>query len=129
LAGYQELHAAAGRTAWAPASAAARPALRGPLWDAAWRAEEEAQVAFLGCLFGDLLHPVSLDAAWLRWNGSVVERLARAVYDEQAFDRLPVLADALEEAGCSDARLLGHLRSPGPHARGCFVVDAILGKS
>ena len=54
--------------------------------------------------------------------------LATAIYDDKAFDRLPILADALEEAGCTDAELLGHLRSPGPHARGCWVVDLLLGK-
>jgi hypothetical protein len=52
-----------------------------------------------------------------------------AIYDERAFDRLPVLADALEDAGCADADLLGHLRGPGPHVRGCWAVDLILGKS
>jgi hypothetical protein len=44
-------------------------------------------------------------------------------------DRLAVLADALEEAGCADALLLAHLRSPGPHVRGCFALDAVRGKS
>jgi hypothetical protein len=46
-----------------------------------------------------------------------------------AFDRLPVLADALEEAGCTNADILDHLRGPGPHARGCWAVDLLLGKS
>jgi hypothetical protein len=61
--------------------------------------------------------------------------MASAIYEERSlpeetFDpaRLAVLADALDEAGCSDAELLGHLRGPGPHVRGCFAVDAVLGK-
>jgi hypothetical protein len=79
-------------------------------------------------VFGPLpFRPVAPDPAWLAWRGGTVPRLARAAYDDRAFDRLPVLADALEEAGCDDADILGHLRGPGPHARGCWVVDALLG--
>jgi hypothetical protein len=62
------------------------------------------------------------------WKGGIVVRLAQAIYDERAFDRLPVLADALEEAGCTDADLLAHCRQPGEHVRGCWVVDLLLGK-
>jgi hypothetical protein len=79
----------------------------------------------------DLLNPfrpVSLDPAWLAWNDGTVVRLAQAIYDGRAFDRLPVLADALEDAGCTDAGILGHLRGPGPHVRGCWAVDLLLGK-
>jgi hypothetical protein len=65
----------------------------------------------------------------LAWNGGTVQRLAQAIYEEEAFERLPILADALEDAGCDDYLLLSHMRGPGPHARGCFVLDAILGKS
>jgi hypothetical protein len=72
---------------------------------------------------GSALHP-----AWLAWNGGTVPRLAEAIYREEAFDRLPILADALEEAGCTDAGLLGHLRGPGPHVRGCFVLDLLTGR-
>lgn len=61
------------------------------------------------------------------WRTSSAVALARAVYAERAFDRLPILADALEEAGCSDPLVLDHCRGPGPHARGCWVVDAVLG--
>jgi hypothetical protein len=58
-----------------------------------------------------------------------VRQLAEVIYESQEFDRLPLLADALEDAGCTDAELLGHLRSPGPHVRGCWAVDLVLGKS
>jgi hypothetical protein len=68
---------------------------------------------------------VAVDSVWLT---STVVQLARSAYDNRAFDHLPILADALEEAGCTDAAILGHLRGPGPHARGCWVVDAFLGK-
>jgi hypothetical protein len=57
-----------------------------------------------------------------------VDYLAEGIYADRAWDRLPVLADALEDAGCGDPAVLGHLRGPGPHARGCWVVDLVLGK-
>ncbi len=75
-------------------------------------------------IFGNPFRPVALDPTWLV---PCVENLARTIYDERAFDRMPVLADALEEAGCHEADILGHCRHQGPHARGCWVVDAILG--
>src|SRR5262249_20619740 len=76
--------------------------------------------------------PVALEPAWLT---SAVVSLARAAYQERAspsgeleLARLAVLSDALEEAGCADAELLGHLRSPGPHVRGCWAVDLLTGR-
>jgi hypothetical protein len=54
--------------------------------------------------------------------------LAQAIYDDRAFDRLPILADALEEAGCTDADILNHCRRPGEHVRGCWAIDLVLGK-
>jgi hypothetical protein len=81
-------------------------------------------------LFGDPFRPTTApERPVLAWRGGAVGRLAEAVYQERRFEALPVLADMLEEAGCSDADVLGHLRGPGPHVRGCFVVDAILGRS
>jgi hypothetical protein len=58
-----------------------------------------------------------------------VVTLAQAIYDDRAFDRLPLLADALEEAGCDNQEILDHCRSNNEHVRGCWVVDLILGKS
>jgi hypothetical protein len=86
-------------------------------------------VAILHDLFGNPFRPVALDAACLVWNDGTIPKLAQAIYEERAFNRLPILADALEEAGCTDADILGHCRQPGSHVRGCWVVDAILGKS
>jgi hypothetical protein len=63
---------------------------------------------------------------WLAWSDGIVVKLARGIYEDRAFDRLPILADALEEAGCSDTSLLAHLRGPGPHVRGCWVLDLLL---
>jgi hypothetical protein len=95
------------------------------------------QAAILRDLFGPPpFRPVPIHPAWLTWDGGAVARLAQAAYDERALPagtldnaRLGVLADALEEAGCADADLLGHLRSPGPHYRGCWAVDALLVRS
>jgi hypothetical protein len=76
-------------------------------------------------IFGNPFRPVSIDAAWYT---TTVVRLAQAIYDERTFERLPILADALEEAGCDDLDILTHLRGPGPHVRGRWAVDLILGK-
>ena len=92
-------------------------------------AEARAQTELLRCIFGPLpFRRVSLDATGLAWEGSTTRKLAEAIYDERAFDHLPILADALEDAGCADADLLGHLRGPGLHVRGCWALDALLAK-
>jgi hypothetical protein len=61
----------------------------------------------------------AMDPAWLLWNDGTVAKLVQAIGDEQAFGRLPILADALEESGCKDAAILAHCREPGPHAGYC----------
>jgi hypothetical protein len=68
------------------------------------------------------------DPRWLAFNDGLIGQLAQAISDDRAFDRLPILADALEDAGCDNADILDHCRMPGEHARGCWVVDLILGK-
>jgi len=68
---------------------------------------------------------VTLDPAWL--TGTVTS-LAQAIYDERAFDRLPILADALEDAGCTNQDILAHCRQPGEHCRGCWALDLVLGR-
>jgi hypothetical protein len=77
-------------------------------------------------IFPNPFRPVAFAPAWLT---PTVTALAAAIYADRAWDRMPVLAVALEEAGCGDARVLGHCRDYPVHARGCWVVDAILGKS
>jgi hypothetical protein len=62
------------------------------------------------------------------WRTSNVTALAQSIYDEKAFERLPILGDALEDSGCDNAGLLAHCRSGGEHVRGCWVVDLVLGK-
>jgi hypothetical protein len=90
--------------------------------------EQAEQARLLRDLPGDTFHPAMVNPEWLTWNGQAPLKIARGIYDEKAFDRLPILADALEDAGCADPDLLGHLRSPGPHVRGCWALDLILGK-
>jgi hypothetical protein len=93
------------------------------------REELAAQAALLRCLFGNPFRPApAADPAWLAWNDRTVPKLAEAIYEDRRFEDLPVLADALLDAGCTDAELLGHLRGPGPHARGCWALDLLLGK-
>ncbi|HJT77061.1 MAG TPA: hypothetical protein VJ739_07635 [Gemmataceae bacterium] len=91
--------------------------------------ESRAQCELIREIFGNPFRPVTINPGWLSWSDNTVRRLAEAIYDERALDRLPILADALEEAGCADAALLDHCRGPGPHVRGCWVVDLLLGKS
>ncbi len=76
-------------------------------------------------IFGNPFRPVAVDPAWLTPK---VVAFATAVYADRAFDSLPILADALEEAGCVNADLLVHCRSDCPHVRGCWVIDRLLGK-
>jgi hypothetical protein len=91
----------------------------------------DVQAALLREVVGDPFRPASFEDAW---RTSAVASLAQAAYDERltpSFDldpvRLSILADALEDGGCA-VELLAHLRSPGPHVRGCWALDLVLGK-
>jgi hypothetical protein len=77
-------------------------------------------------IFGNPFSPVSFDPSW---QTSTTVGLARTIYESRDFATMPVLADALEEAGCDSPDVLAHCRGPGPHVRGCWVVDLVLGKS
>jgi len=87
--------------------------------------EQCKQVSMLYCIFGNPFRPVTIHPAW---QNSKIVALAQAIYNDRAFDRLPILADALEEAGCDNADILNHCRQTGKHVRGCWVVDLLLGK-
>jgi hypothetical protein len=97
-----------------------------PLLNLSPRRDHPEQAALLRCVAGYPFDPPAIDPAW-RTSDAVA--LAAGIYTEEAFDRLPILADALMDAGCSDERILSHLRSAGPHVRGCWVVDLVLGKT
>jgi len=88
--------------------------------------EKESQAGLLRDIFGPLsFRPVTVSPAWQTAN---VIALAQAIYEDRTFDRMPILADALEDAGCTNADILSHCRQPGEHCRGCWVVDLLLGK-
>ena len=89
------------------------------------RAWYSRQADALRDALGNPFAPVEWSA---NWRSETVTALATGIHFDNAFDRLPILADALEEAGCDDADVLTHCRGPGPHARGCWVVDAARGK-
>jgi hypothetical protein len=105
-------------------------------YDAAVAAGERAQEAadkthcdLMRDIFGNLFRPsAALPPAVLAWGDSTVRRIAQGIYEERAFGRLPILYDALLDAGCDDEAVLSHCRSDGPHVRGCWVIDLILGK-
>jgi hypothetical protein len=107
----------------------ARWAVRLAASDAAEGWEAQHQCRLLRCVIGNPFRPPAPPhPAWRARHDYTAPRLARALYEERRFDDLPVLADALEDAGCADPDWLGHLREPGPHARGCWPVDLLLGK-
>jgi hypothetical protein len=90
---------------------------------------EQQEAALLRDLFGPLpLGRISIPPAVLAWQGGTVVKMATAIYEGRRWEDMPLLGDALEDAGCTDADLLGHLRGPGPHVRGCWAVDLLLGK-
>jgi hypothetical protein len=95
--------------------------MRSLLCDDTWLADLLREV------FGNPFRPAKVGPAWSSWNGGAVLQLAREVYSHNSFDCLPVLADALEEAGCTDPDILSHCRSAGEHVRGCWILDLILG--
>jgi hypothetical protein len=70
-----------------------------------------------------------IDHAWLNWNSGTVRRLAETIQQEHSFDRLPVLADALDEAGCANEDILTHCRQSANHDRTCWVVELILARA
>jgi hypothetical protein len=94
----------------------------------AGRTERAAQVELLRDVIGNPFHKVELNPAWLAWHGGTVRNIAAAIYVDRTFEQMPILADALEEAGCDDAEILRHCREPGVHVRGCWVLDLILSK-
>jgi hypothetical protein len=108
------------------AMAAEKAARDKPCYDAV--APRGVQCALIRDLLGSPFRPTpETDPAWRKWNRGAVTKLAQSMYEERRFADLPILADALEEAGCTSADLLEHCRSEAVHARGCWVVDLLLG--
>jgi hypothetical protein len=89
-------------------------------------AVESKVTALIRDIFGNPFRSVTIETGWLTAN---VVAIAQAIYDERAFDQLPILADSLEDAGCGNTDILNHCRQPGEHARGCWLIDLVLGKT
>jgi hypothetical protein len=83
------------------------------------------EAALLRELLGNPFRPAVIAPAW---RTPTVMALATVTREERAFDTMPILADALEEAGCTDTDILEHLRSPGPHVRGCWALGLVLAR-
>jgi hypothetical protein len=88
--------------------------------------ERPAQADLLRDIFGNPVRPVSLDPSW-RTETAVA--LATRMYESRDFSLMPIMGDALVDAGCEEESILNHCRWSGPHVRGCFVVDLVLGGS
>jgi hypothetical protein len=85
-----------------------------------------AQAALLRDIFGDPFRPVAVEPSWL---STTAVALARHMYESRDFSSMPILADALADAGCPDGDVLEHCRGPNNHVRGCHVVDSVLNRS
>jgi hypothetical protein len=104
--------------------------------EAAVAPERAAQAVLCRDIFGSLsFRPVTIAPPVLAWSDGTVRRIAEGIYEERLLPagtldntRLAILADALLDAGCDDEDLIQHCRSAGPHVRGCWAVDLILGK-
>ena len=93
----------------------------GEYWHPFWKEEGEERPR-------KPYHKPVIDPAWLTWQAGLIPHLARLICDEGRFDEMPVLADALEDAGCTDDAILSHCRRYTLHARGCWVLDALRGR-
>jgi hypothetical protein len=88
-----------------------------------------AQSNLIGDIFGNPFCPIAINPDWLAWNDGLLVSMAHKMYDSRDFRDMPVLADALEDAGCDNADIVIHCRHPSEHVRGCWVVDLILEKA
>lgn len=86
----------------------------------------DVELALFRDIFGNPFRQIAFSP---EWRTSTVVTLAKSMYDSRDFGPMPLLADALEDAGCEHADILDHCRGTGPHVRGCWVVDLVLGKS
>jgi hypothetical protein len=91
----------------------------------AGRAEEMFQCLLLRDIFGNPFRPITISPDW---PTATVIALARGMYKSRDFSPMPILADAMEDAGCENSDVLTHCRGPGTHVRGCWVVDTVLGR-
>jgi hypothetical protein len=90
--------------------------------------ESRAQLEIGRDIFANPFRLAIIDPDWLTWRDGTVVKLAQTIYSDRRFDIMPILGDALHEAGCCDEAILDHCRGPNNHVRGCWVVDLLLGK-
>jgi hypothetical protein len=118
-----------GQAAWAAYSASAEDmawALHRDLVDGAGTTfKGAAQADLVRCIFGNPFRTLTVDPVWLT---STAIAIARGMYESRDFSAMPILADSLQDAGCDNEDVVNHCRSEGAHVRGCWVVDAVLGK-
>jgi hypothetical protein len=123
---------AAWAVCWGPEEDSKRMAERAASWACGSVPVPEGEHAALWRLEKEIAGPVGVprrfDPAWLAHGGGQVVRLARSIYDGREWELMPILGDALEEAGCGVAALLDHCRGKAEHVRGCWLLDAILAK-
>ncbi len=93
------------------------------IWWSLGRPNTNRQAALARCIFP--FAPIAIDPRWLTSN---VVDLARCIYDERRFELMPILGDALMDAGCDEEKMIGHCRGDGPHTRGCWCVDLLTGR-
>ncbi len=98
-----------------------------PLMKAKRRLVKLAFVQLLRDVIGDPFRPVIVEPSWLKWENGTVVKMAQHIYDYRQFSLLPVLSDALEEAGCCEEQIIKHCRLEARHVRGCWVLDVLLG--
>jgi hypothetical protein len=91
---------------------------------AEWEQQAQAHCDLLRDIIGNPFRPVAFSP---EWGTDTVLALARQIRESRDFSAMPILADALQDAGCDNADILDHCRGPGPHVRGCWVVDLVLG--
>jgi hypothetical protein len=99
---------------------------RGLVWLENFDSSREAR-AIREALWYDLFAPpgIVFDPAWSAWQDGTVPLLANSLRRDRAFEQMPILGDALEDAGCTDAAILDHCRRPGPHSLGCWVLEGL----
>jgi hypothetical protein len=112
---------------WATTAVASQLAEKGG-WPWGNVDERDAQADLIREVAGNPFRKVVWRPEWAEANDQQAAKLAESIYEDRAFDRLPILGDALEEAGCTDQNILGHLRNPGGHTRGCWALDLVLAK-
>jgi hypothetical protein len=90
--------------------------------------ERVVQCALLRDIIGNPFRPAKIPPTCLEWSRRIVPQLAQSIYEEGSFEQMPILGDALEDAGCDEETILSHCRGPGTHIRGCWVLDLILAR-